>query len=402
MEIFSTILPYLQVKDLCKVDMAFLNKENRPLFLKFLKQQKTMTIEENMFLLDKHGFTRWLKKRRIRFQRIIFRNATTFMFNSVIFLHHRTIQEIEIHTRGNSMISKESIGSMSLSCSNLTSFTYHNRPLDDNDVEYDFFYDLNPDFLRNLEYVHLNRCSNYALLLFTVYAKNLKYIKIDQLNLLNPGIVHDLVAVKYPTCTIDCELIWSLRTNNFLIRQREPGSVIPSIEIDCDDSDFSNTELLTSMFKHHKQIKKIVMENVYDARNCSRILNYIDFVEILVISGINMIYLRSLLDIVNLKRIFTMKIIYKPTSIEICIFNLKMFFQNLLDRKEDLLLSLDIYIDFSTTIIDTYMNFESYTELVNIIENVLMKGKIQLLKFNHKLIRLNTNWKSDIYHHFLF
>jgi len=406
MDIFSTILPYLQVKELCKVDMAFLNKETRPVFLKFLKQQKTMTIEGNMFLLDKHGFTRWLKKRRIRFQRIIFKNATTFLFNSVIFLHHRTIREIEIHTRGSGLMSKESIGTMSLSCLSLTSFTYHNRPLEENDVEYDFFYDLNPDFLRNLEYLHLNRCSNYALLLLTVYAKKLTYIKIDELSVLNPGIVHDMIAVKYPTCIIDCDLNWSLQTNYFLMLQREPGLVIHSMDINCDDPDISNEELLTDMFKNHKYFKKISFENVFDVRVCVDFLkNYVDTVEVVVLSGINMVCLRSILDIVNKKRICTLKIIYKPTSIDICILNLKMLFKNLLERKDEnlfLLTFIEIVVDISTTIIDTYMNFENYTEFVNIVENVLMKEKIQLLKFNHKLIRLNTNWKNDIYHHFLF
>ena len=405
MDIFSTILPYLQVKDLCKVDLAFLNKETRPLFLKFLKQQKTMTIEGNMFLLDKHVFIRWLKKRRIRFQRIILKNATTFLFNSVIFLHHRTIQEIEIHSRGgSSLMSKESIGSMSLSCSNLKSFTYHNGSLEDN--EYDFFYEVHPDFLRNLEYLHLNCCSNYALLLLTVYAKKLTYIKIDELSVLNPGIVHDMIAMKYPMCIIDCDLNWSIQTNLLLIRQREPGSVINSIDINCDDADISNDDILTDMFKNHKEIKKMRLENVFDVRVCVDFLNkYVDSVEIVVLSGINMFCLRSILDIVNKKRICTLKIIYKPTSIEICVLNLKMLFKNLSERHDDLfflLTYIEIVVDISTTIIDNYMNFENYTELVGYIENVLVEKKIQLLKFNHKFIRLNTNWKNDIYQYFLF
>ena len=405
MDIFSTILPYLQIKDLCQVDMAFLNKDTRPFFLKLLKQQKTLTIHGNMYLLDKHGLIRWLKKRRIRFQRIIFQNATTFLFNSVIFLHHRTIQEIEIHNRESSLMSKESIGSMSLSCLNLKSFTYHNKPLDDNDVEYDFFYDLHPDFLRNLESLHLNRCSNYALLLLTIYAKKLTYIKIDELSVLNPGIVHDMIGVKYTTCIIDCELNWPLQTNVLLMRQREPGSVINSIDINCDDDDISNEEMLTDLFKNHKQIKKMRLENVFDVRVCMDILNnYVDSVEILVLSGINMVCLRSILDIINKKKICTLKINYKPTSIDICVLNLKMFFKNLSERQDDLFLLtyIEIFVDFSTTIIDTFMNFDNYTELVGYIEAVLIKQKIQLLKFNHKFIRLNTNWKNDIYQYFLF
>lgn len=406
MDIFSTILPYLQIKDLCQMDMAFLNNESRPFFLKFLKYQKTMTIEGNMFLLDKHCFIRWLKKRRIRFQRIIFKNATTFLFNSVIFLHHRTIKEIEIHNRGSSLMTKESISSMSLSCSNLTSFIYHNKPIEENDAEYDFFYDLHPDFLRNLEYLHLNRCSNYALLLLTIYAKKLAYIKIDNLCLLNPGIVHDMIAVKYPMCKIDCDLNWPLQTNLLLIRQREPGVIIDNIEINCDDAYISDADVLTDLFKNHKHIKKMTLENVYDVRDCvDNILNpYVDSVEIVVLSGINMVCLRSILDIVNKKRLCALKIIYKPTSIEICILNLKMFFKNLLERQDEIFLLsyIEIVVDFSTTIIDTYMNFEKYTELVGYIEKVLIKQKIQLLKFNHKFVRLNTNWKNDIYQYFLF
>jgi hypothetical protein len=178
------------------------------------------------------------------------------------------------------------------------------------------------------------------------------------------------------------------------------------MDINCDDPDICNEDLLTKMFKNHKNFKKISLENVFDVRVSVDFLNnYVDTVEIVVLSGINMVCLRSILDIVNKKRISTLKIIYKPTSIDICILNLKMLFKNLLERKEEklfLLTFIEIFVDISTTIIDTYMTFENYTEFVNIIENVLVKEKIQLLKFNHKLIRLNTNWKNDIYHHFLF
>ena len=215
-----------------------------------------------------------------------------------------------------------------------------------------------------------------------------------------------MIAVKYPMCKIDCDLNWPLQTNLLLIRQREPGVIIDNIEINCDDAYISDADVLTDLFKNHKHIKKMTLENVYDVRDCvDNILNpYVDSVEIVVLSGINMVCLRSILDIVNKKRLCALKIIYKPKSIEICILNLKMFFKNLLERQDEIFLLsyIEIVVDFSTTIIDTYMNFEKYTELVGYIEKVLIKQKIQLLKFNHKFVRLNTNWKNDIYQYFLF
>jgi hypothetical protein len=401
-ELFSILLPYLNIKDLCKMDMAFLSKETRPLFLKFLRQQEQMTIEGNLFLLDKHGFIKWLKKKRIKFQRIIFQNATTFLLNSVIFLHHRTIREIEINNRGHTFISKESIATMSLSCSNLTSFKYNNKPMEDEeDLHYDFFYDIHPEFLRNLEYLHLNRCSNYAILLLTLYARKLKYIKIDELKLLNPGIVHDMVVVKYPHCKIDCDLIWSVKTNVLLMRQRQPGSVINVIEFDSEDENFSDVVFIKDMFLRHKIIKKMIVNNVTDVKDCFHLFHDVESIEFLVFSGINMVNLHSLLenDVIKKNPKISIKVIYKPVSVELCVVNLIIFFKNLLEKTEKGIgfFCLDIIVDFTTSlVVDTHMNFENYYELVNYMEKVLLEKKIQLLKFNHKIIRLNSNWKNEI------
>ena len=401
-DLFSLILPYLNIKNLCNVDSAFLNKHYRPIFLKLLQNQKVLTVEGNLFLLDKHGFIKWLKTKKILFERILFFNATNFLFNSIICLHQESIRYVEID-KAHGRISKESLSMMSLLCPNIKSFKFDNKPLIEDNIDIDFFYDLHPEFLVNLEYLHLNRCSNYAILLLTLYANKLKYIKIDELSRINPGIIYDLVAVKHRTCHIESDLIWSVKTNLLLIKQRKPGSVINIIHFNYDDINFLSVQKIKHMFTDHKSVNKLVLNNVDDAKGCVHIFENVDNIENLVINGMNTINLDALIEVVQSKKINTVKIIYSPTLIDICISNLIIFFQKIFESSSKITINnLYLNIDFTENLVEGEMIFENYIKLVNYIEKVILSGKIKIFKFNHKIVTMNANWKNDIYYHFLF
>ena len=395
-DLFTNILPYLSITDLGTLDLAFTTKLIRPLFLDLLKNQTKLVLNGNLFLLDKHNFIRWLKKRQINFQYIIFHNPSTFLFNSIICIQQDRIRKIDVPS---GRVTKESVGIMSLMCPNITSFTYNNKIVDD-EIEIDSFYDINSDFLDNLEYLHINRCSNYAILLLTIYGKKLKYVKIDNTKSLNSAIIHDFVQVRYSTCKIDIDLIWNVIVNMILISQKDPDEVF-DIELNYEDINFANTTKINRMFMRHKKVGKMTMTNVFDVDYCNTIFNAVDEIQTLIINGVNLTNLQNLLNVIIEKKVHLLHIIYVPTVVEICFHNLIQFFQ-VIALNEEQYKKIDIDIDFRLNIVNDDIVFDKFIDLVNLIERILRNENVLMLRINHKLIHHNTNWKNDLYYHFLF
>jgi hypothetical protein len=395
-DLFTLILPYLGIKELGNIDLAFTNKLLRPFFLHALQKQTTLILEGNLFILDKHNFIKWLKKRQIHYQKGVFHNPTTFLFNSVICVQQHSLQSIEIPY---GRVTKESMGVMSLLCPNIKSFTYNNKVLED-EIEIDCFYDIHSEFIDKLEYFHVNRCSNYAILLLTIYGKNLSYIKIDNVRTLNAAIIQDFVQVRHRTCKIEIDLVWNVIVNLILILQKEPNEIF-DIEFDYEDINFANHHKINRMFLHHKTVNTLTLLNVFDIHHCNTIFAAIDDIQTLVINGVNLTNMQSLLDVIVEKNVQAVKIIYVPTVVEICINNLILFFQDIA-RSDDQYKYIDIVIDFRLNIVNDDIVFDKFIVLINLLEQILKNENVSLLRINHKLINNNTNWKNELYYHFLF
>jgi hypothetical protein len=393
-DIVPNILEYLKIRDIGNMDIAFTNKSHRTVFLEKLQQQSTLFVEN---IMDKHSFIKWLQIRNINYRNLIFNNSTAYLLNSVICVQHKSIVSIVI----NGNINRDSVGIMSLLCTNVKSFKYNLKKLiSDEDDDVDCFYDINVDFLKNLEYLYLNKCSNYVILLLTIHGKNLKYVKIDDVRNLNRGIVHDFIRLHHTKCKIECDLIWSVKTNLMLMSQKSEDEEI-NIEFDYEDINFYCKIRIQEMFKNHKVIKMMTISNVYDVSHCNTVFDSVSKIKTLVIGGINMMNLDLLLEFCDQKNIDILKIIYIPTIIENCITNLIKFFdQILLIEKQQKY--IDILIDFRLHIINDDIVFDKFIELVVVMDKVINADKIYLLRINNKIIRKNTNWKNDIYYHFLF
>ena len=393
-DIVSNILQYLKIVEIGNMDTAFTNKTLRPEFIKNLQQQKTLVVEN---LIDKQSFVKWLEKRKMNYSNLIFNNASTYLLNSVICIQHSSIRSIEI----NGNVNRDSIGIMSLLCRNVNSLKYNNKKtISDDDIEMDSFYDINTDFLRNLEYLHMNKSSNYVILLLTIHGKNLNYLKIDDVRNLNSGIVHDFIRLHHKTCKIECDLIWSIKTNLMLMSQKYENEEI-NIDFDYEDVYFYCVSKIEEIFKNHKIVKTMTISNVYDVNHCHAIFDSVNQIKTLVINGINMTNLDTLLEFSDKKKIDILKIIYVPTIIENCIHNLVKLFANILliEKPQKY---IDILIDFRLNIINDDIVFDKFVELIVVMDKVVNADKIYLLRINNKIIRKNTNWKNDIYYHFLF
>jgi hypothetical protein len=395
-DLFTTILPYLRITELGNVDLAFTNKTLRPLFLSQLQNQTKLVLEGNLFLLDKHNFIRWLKKRQIKYQSVVFYNPTTFLFNSVICVQQHSLRNIHIPY---GRVTKESMGIMSLLCPNITSFTYNNKVIED-EIEIDSFYDIHSDFLDKLKYLHVNRCSNYAILLLTIYGSNLKFVKIDNTRTLNAAIIQDFVQVRYKTCQIQIDLIWNVLVNLILITQKEPGEIF-DIEFNYEDVNFANASKINRMFMYHKIVETITITNVFDIQLCDTLFNAVGEIRTLIINGVNLTNLNNLLHVVVEKNIQALKIIYVPTVVEICINSLIQFFYDI-TLSDEQFKYIDIVIDFRLNIVNDDIVFDKFIELINLLERILKRENVLILRINHKLIHNNTNWKNDLYYHFLF
>jgi hypothetical protein len=395
--LFQHIMPFLEINDLGKLDNAFLNTNLRPEFLHLLQSQDTLIMRCSL-LLDKHGFVKWLKKRQIHFRKLIFYNPSAFLFNSIICIQRETITDVVIKS---GRIIKDSMGVMSLLCPNIKSFTYNNKQNAEDEIEIDCFYDVHTELLENLEFIHINRCSNYTLLLLTLYARRLQYIKIEETRTLNSGIFYDFLIVRHKKCKIDCELIWTINMNLLLIGQKEPGTIIENIEFNYDDIHFMNREKMQQMFEHHKNIKKMTISNVYDIENCKNLFQFVDTIKVLIINGVNMINIQGLLKVVEEKKIESFKITYVPTVINTCVSNLILFFLTIACGQYRYR-TIDIVIDFRLNILNDDMIFEKFVELVNIIEVILDTNKVSVLRINYKMIHKGSNWKNDLYYHLIF
>ena len=115
-----------------------------------------------------------------------------------------------------------------------------------------------------------------------------------------------------------------------------------------------------------------------------------------------MIHLDILPEIIFGKKIDVMKIIYVPTIIETCMTNLNYLFRAILNSKITRYKYIDIVIDFRLNIINDDIVFDKFIVLITLLEEILIKERVSILRINHKLIHLNTNWKNDLYYHFLF
>ena len=405
-EMISLILPYLDIMSVGCMDMAFTNRNDRKTFKCYLKEQETLVIKANLFLFDKHSFIRWLILRDMNYSRIILINPTTFLFNSIVCIFKEKITELEV-TMGR--VSKESMGIMSLLCPNIKLLKYQTisqsllQPDDINNEDMvDSFYDIQPKFLNNLEYLHLSNCSNYAVLLLTLYATKLKYLKIDNIRIINSGILHDFVVLKHDSCYIDCDLIWSVKTNLFLMRQRNYDChKIINIELNYDDMYFLHKAMMKELFFVHKKINKMVIRNVIDVENCNTVFESINEVAILSLHGTNVMHLSNILDVIEKKKISIFKLSYVPTIVDHFFNTMISFFQCILSKEGLILNQFELVIDLTINLVDDNISFEKYVEFIGYLEAILKQKKINIFKFNYQIVKLNTNWKNNIYYYFM-
>lgn len=396
MEIFSHILGFLSISELGLMDTAFLNKGNRPYFLEILKQQKVAVIT-SFEIVFQMNFVKWVKKRDIYFEVLTFHRPSMFMLNSMICFMKDSIRSLTI--RGG--ISCDSMLIISLLCKNLRELRYftHDSRLITNDDHIedeeeeqkpDLFREVDVDMLKNLEILSVKNCSNYGLLILTLYGRKLRYLRIDNVKGLNEHLLYDLVLF-LADCHIEIDLISSIRVNASVVSRRIFDKKLV-LEVDSYDTNIANENMLRRLFYRHTNVDKLTIHNFTVMKRSQMLLDHVNRIDNLILRG-RIISLCGLPDLLVEKKVTLLKLVFMSNPMSLCIGNIISFFEFWEEQENDVKY-IDISIEYNN-LGTSPVEFSKLLELIELLERRMRRGV--RIKINHKILRLeNKFWKNDV------
>ena len=393
-ELFSHIMRFMTITELALMDTAFLSKINRPRFLEMLKQQKNTELISHEIIFQ-INFIKWIKLRQFSFEKVIFYRPTMYILNSIVCLMQDTICSLSI--KGN--MSRDSMLVISLLCKNLMEIRYRSdddRQEEDEDATEtpDFFREIDYDIVKNLQSIVVRNCSNYGLLLLTLYGKKLKYLKIENVRGLNENLLYDMVLFLL-NCEIDIDLVSSLRVATVVTSKKRKKLNRFILEVNSNDANIRNDAMLRRLFYHNKDLEKLVLDAFIDIEQVDVFLHHIFKIDNLVLRG--RLCLDGLLQVLCEKKVSFLKLVFLSHPMTLCVDNLISFLEawGEKEEKEEINIRyLDISIEYNNFGVSP-IEFDRNVLLIQLIEKRMRCGV--KVKINHKILRLeNKFWKNDV------
>lgn len=393
-ELFSHIMGFMTITELALMDTAFLSKINRPRFLEMLKQQKNAELISHEIIFQ-INFIKWIRIRQFYFEKVIFYRPTMYILNSIVCLMQDTICSLSI--KGN--MSRDSMLVISLLCKNLKELRYRSdddrREEDEDATETpDLFREIDYDMIKNLQSIVVRNCSNYGLLLLTLYGKKLKYLKIENVRGLNENLLYDMVLFLL-NCEIDIDLVSSLRVATVVTSKKRKKLNRFILEVNSNDANIRNDAMLRRLFYHNKDLEKLVLDAFIDIEQVDVFLHHINKIDSLVLRG--RLCLDGLLQVLCNKKVSLLKLVFLSHPMTLCVDNLISFLEawGENEEKEDIgIRYLDISIEYNNFGVAP-IEFDRNVLLIQLIEKRMRCGV--KVKINHKILRLeNKFWKNDV------
>jgi hypothetical protein len=359
-----------------------------------LKQQKNAELISHEIIFQ-INFIKWIRLRHFSFEKVTFYRPTMYILNSIVCLMQDTICSLSI--KGN--ISRDSMLVISLLCKNLKELRYRSdedrREEDEDATETpDLFREIDYDIMKNLQTIVVRNCSNYGLLLLTLYGKNLKYLKIENVRGLNENLLYDMVLFLL-NCEIDIDLVSSLRVATVVTSKKRKKLNRFILEVNSNDANIRNDSMLRRLFYHNKDLEKLVLDAFIDIEQVDVLLHHINKIDNLVLRG--RLCLDGLLQVLCNKKVSLLKLVFLSHPMTLCVDNLISFLeaweQN--EENEDISIRyLDISIEYNNFGVAP-VEFNRNVLLIQLIEKRMRCGV--KVKINHKILRLeNKFWKNDI------
>jgi hypothetical protein len=394
-ELFNNIMGFMTLTELALMDTAFLSKVNRPRFLEMLKQQKNAELISHDIIFQ-INFIKWIKLRQFYFEKVTFYRPTMYILNSIVCIMQHTLCSLNI--RGN--MSRDSMLIISLLCKNLKEIRYRSdedRIDVDEDGEQDvpdLFREMDFDIMKNLQSISVRNCSNYGLLLLTLYAKNLKYLKIENVRGLNENLLYDMVLF-LSNCEIDIDLVSSLRVATVVTSKKRKKLNRFILEVNSNDANIRNDSMLRRLFYHNTDLEKLVLDAFIYMEQVEVFLRHINKIDSLVLRG--RLSLDGLLYVLRAKKVSLLKLVFLSNPMNLCVDNLISFLKDWEEQENYEVINiryLDISIEYNNFGVAP-VEFDKNVLLIQLIEKRMRSGV--KVKINHKILRLDNNfWKNDV------
>lgn len=390
-ELFSHIMGFMTITELALMDTAFLSKINRPRFLQMLKQQKNAELISHEIIFQ-INFIKWIRLRQFSFEKVIFYRPTMYILNSIVCVMQDTICSLSI--KGN--MSRDTMLVISLLCKNLKEIRYRSdddRQEEDEDATEtpDFFREIDYDIVQNLQSIVVRNCSNYGLLLLTLYGKKLKYLKIENVRGLNENLLYDMVLFLL-NCEIDIDLVSSLRVATVVTSKKRKKLNRFILEVNSNDANIRNDAMLRRLFYHNKDLEKLVLDAFIDIEQVDVFFHHINKIDNLVLRG--RLCLDGLLQVLCDKKVSLLKLVFLSHPMTLCVDNLISFLEAWGEKEDISIRYLDISIEYNNFGVAP-IEFDRNVLLIQLIEKRMRCGV--KVKINHKILRLeNKFWKNDV------
>lgn len=390
-EILSLIIPFCELNNISKLDIALCDKTIRSYFLKILKiKTLNLSLFFEMESSSHYNFTLWITKRNIKFHSISFGYDNIALIN-VICKSFDTLKQISLYNP----VSRETISLLSNLCKNVTHFRLiNNNPLDD------IFLYLDLGFIENLEFLELSCCTNFGLVYLQYYTPKLKHIIIRNIQNLNEVIINDFVKI-FQDVYIDIPLQCSVETNYLILKTRN-FKQFSIISFNENDELIRNTSMLNAMFANSQTLQLIQFYRVTNLKKIIHILYYTNNIKCIHIKSNNV---KNLPFIVPLLKQFHIRSLYiknTTSNINICQSKIISFFQAIIKQKYAF-----YYLDFTISFNNEnnnefFLNFQVFNKLLQIIHcvvkrrlisNITICGLIICSDFFFK----NNNWRNLLY-----
>ena len=386
-EILSKIILYCELDQISKLDVSITNKIDRPYFLDVLK--KTQLKSFFFFRIEPRIFSKWLKKRGIKFHTIVF-GHDSITLTQIICHSFETLTDISLY----SIVTPEVITVISNLCQNVKSL----KVINNNNFDEDIFLYLNYNFVENLESLDLCFCSNYGLFLLQLYARKIKYFKIRNTSNLNDLLVHEFIK-NFPDTYVELPLYWSLETN-FLILKSRNFKCFEIISLHENDVFINNINMIENIFINTKSLILLQLFRITDMKKIIHLFYYIKNIYTINISSIGIQNLSLMVFFLKMCQTHALYITNITQNINIFLTKIITFFKSII-RENYVLLYLNFNIVFDDENMMEVLNFDKYIKLIKFINLVVKKKIIANITISGLIIctdfQFKPNWKNLLF-----